>query len=579
MIYPSKTKHLCQWVVIVLFSGVLFGCGVSPVAIKNPPKPSSPLVIDSIDVLAFYPELSISDLSNYRNELTELYQLTGSTPAWFNQSKLLPQADTAIKLLENAFLNGLNPLDYEADKLRNSWLDLIAVDTVPVEEQLQFDTYLSANFIRYMHELSYGRIDAQSLDFGFDVNKKKHNANQASLLFKSIQNNNLNELVTELEPDLNLYRILKKKLAKYRQLSTQPKISIPGSNQDGESFNRIWQIKRLLTVVGDYHSDENDSLKSETEEKIYADKMLSAIKKFQRRHGLDSDGIIGKETLVAMNSPFEHRVMQLELAMERLRWLPNLNDSRFIVVNIPAFKLWAFDSNNAEGKYSLTMKVVVGEALDKQTPVFMANMKYLDFRPYWNIPYSIAVKELLPDLAQAPEVYLSEHNMEFVHRFGNDAPAIELNQKSLDLLRKGELKLRQRPGKNNALGKVKFIFPNKNAIYLHDTPGQNLFARSRRDFSHGCIRVEDPENLAAFVLQSQSGWDRISISKAMNSGNTQRIHLAQPIPVIIFYTTAFAEPDGTVSFFDDIYGHDKVLNKALSERTLTKMLAISEIVQ
>jgi murein L,D-transpeptidase YcbB/YkuD len=255
------------------------------------------------------------------------------------------------------------------------------------------------------------------------------------------------------------------------------------------------------------------------------------------------------------------RVRQIELALERLRWLPPLSDRRVLAVNIPAFELFAFDSAGVVGAPALEMKVIVGRALDRRTPMLLEQMRYVEFRPYWNVPHSITVHEIIPELGRRPD-YLAANDMEIVgprdSAFG-DQPAPDV----LERLTRGELRIRQRPGPDNALGLIKFVFPNAAGVYLHATPAPELFAHARRDFSHGCIRLEDPVALAVWALRDQPGWSRDSVEALMAGSRTVRVLLTRPLPVVIFYTTAIVRPDGRVWFSDDIYGHDVALDEAL----------------
>jgi len=290
----------------------------------------------------------------------------------------------------------------------------------------------------------------------------------------------------------------------------------------------------------------------------YGDETIAAIKKFQRRHGLSADGIIGKSTVAELNTGIKKRVAQIELAMERLRWLPELSSDPSIIVNIPAFHLWALnDVNNLDSNIT-QMRVVVGKAMKNQTPVLMASMSFIDFSPYWNVPYNIVKDEIIPKLSNGPG-YLVKENMELVGKNG----VVGFSESALGQLKQGSLRVRQKPGKKNALGRVKFLFPNKDDVYLHDTPANSLFSRSRRDFSHGCVRVDDPEALAEFALRNQPGWDKAKIQLAMKSPKMQRVILKKPIPVLFFYTTAFFDHEGQLIFYADIYDHDTVLQEAL----------------
>jgi murein L,D-transpeptidase YcbB/YkuD len=256
------------------------------------------------------------------------------------------------------------------------------------------------------------------------------------------------------------------------------------------------------------------------------------------------------------------RVRQIELALERLRWLPHAPDGKFLVANVPAFRLVAFRSATDE-RPALQTAIVVGRAARTQTPVFADELTHVLFRPCWYPPPSIIRNEILPALARSA-AYLQRERMDIVAVTDDSSPALPVTAQNLQLLGSGRLALRQRPGPHNALGLVKFVFPNDYRVYMHDTPARSLFERERRDFSHGCIRVKDPARLAEFVLSEAPGWTAARIAAAMNGTRTTRADVVPPIPVFIFYTTAIVRADDTLEFFDDIYGLDALLDRALT---------------
>jgi murein L,D-transpeptidase YcbB/YkuD len=256
----------------------------------------------------------------------------------------------------------------------------------------------------------------------------------------------------------------------------------------------------------------------------------------------------GQAPQLADGVPLSSRIRQIELALERLRWLPHLGEERFIGINIPMFRLWAWDATRPDGKASFQTNVIVGRALNTRTPVFVEQMEHIIFRPYWNVPSSIVRNEILPAMSRQRD-YLRRHNMEIVSPPG--AP----------------LRIRQRPGATNALGLVKFVFPNDDGVYLHGTPAPALFAHARRDFSHGCVRAQDPVGLAQWVLADRPEWTRERILAAMHGDESLRVDLLRPIRVILFYLTAVVTPeDGIVHFVNDIYGHDARLDRMLRSR-------------
>ncbi|WP_054773972.1 L,D-transpeptidase family protein [Methylogaea oryzae] len=275
--------------------------------------------------------------------------------------------------------------------------------------------------------------------------------------------------------------------------------------------------------------------------------------------------MVGGQTLLQLNMTPANRLDQLRLGMERLRWLPDKHDGTFLVVNVPSFRLYGFSTGSPNlAKPDIGMNVIVGQAIDtRNTPVFQADMLYLVFRPYWNVPYSIARKELVP-LIERDGGYIEKNDMEIVDAYGAaEGGALEASAENIEAVYGGKLRLRQRPGAKNALGPIKFVFPNMNSVYLHGTPQQRLFLRTRRDFSHGCIRVEDPASLAEFVLKKQDGWDKERIESSMKGDKSFTLRLGAAVPVYIFYTTALADEQGQVQFYPDIYGQDTKLLKLL----------------
>jgi murein L,D-transpeptidase YcbB/YkuD len=285
------------------------------------------------------------------------------------------------------------------------------------------------------------------------------------------------------------------------------------------------------------------------------------VKRFQERHGLPPDGVIDEATSRALAVPPAARVRQIELALERYRWLPEVGEQRFVFVNVPAFELQAFDAMDPPEGPALSMRVVVGRAGRTPTPVLAAALRHVVFAPFWNVPRSIAEAEMLPKLERDPGFLASQH-MEVVagEQVLPDGP------ETVARLAAGEARLRQRPGPKNALGRVKFLFPNAHDVYLHDTPAQTLFQRSRRDFSHGCVRVEEPEALAVWVLRDQPDWTRERIAEALAGADERWVSVRSRILVILLAGTARVRRDGSVAFTEDLYGHDAALERALAAR-------------
>jgi len=295
---------------------------------------------------------------------------------------------------------------------------------------------------------------------------------------------------------------------------------------------------------------------------IFDESLVEAIKQFQSRHNLNSDGVVGKQTLAVMNVPVAERIEQIIINMERYRWLKRFNDDRLVAVNIAGFRAVA----GKPGKFDLTMPVIVGKTYHA-TPVFSETIKYIEFNPFWNLPASIARTETLPKLKKDP-LYLQKNNMRIFRGWKEDAPELDsttMDWGNISAKDMNGYRVRQDPGPNNALGTLKIMFPNEYSVYLHDTPAHGLFKQERRAFSHGCIRMSRPAEMAAWVLGGDDkGWNLARIDEIIKSQKRQVVKLDEPIPVYILYRTAFVNPeDNMLYFYEDIYGRDKLLAKAL----------------
>jgi murein L,D-transpeptidase YcbB/YkuD len=327
--------------------------------------------------------------------------------------------------------------------------------------------------------------------------------------------------------------------------------------EPGAAYPAAAQLTAILRRLGDLSADA--ALPPDSN--AYAGPLVDAVKRFQARHGLEPDGRIGKATLLQLNTPVSQRIRQLQLTLERWRWAPHNFPVPPIVVNIPEFQLRAL---NATYGTELEMKVVVGKAYHHQTPVFAADMKYVVFRPYWDVPVSIERAELVPKLDK-DRMYLAKNDFEIVTARGEVVSTGVVDDVLLARLRSAELRIRQVPGPKNSLGLVKFLFPNDYSVYLHGTPATELFSKTRRDFSHGCIRVEKPEELAAWVFRDMPEWTPERIHDAMNGEKTIQVTLDRPIPVLVVYATAVALANGEVRFLDDIYKQDAELEQVLAK--------------
>jgi murein L,D-transpeptidase YcbB/YkuD len=486
------------------------------------------------------------------------------TLLWSVGAQPTPQALAFLQELRHADARGLDPADYGGERLND---ELTALSAAPPAEARQraaaFDAALTAAGIRFLSDLHYGRIDPASVGHNLAVNRITLDvpttlAHLATALDVPVA-------LDALEPQFRHFALLKKALARYRLLAQESGINdlppLPArSLKPGDTYQGAPQLQHLLGALGDAGPEPGSAPQSLTPE------LSAALKHFQSRHGEKPDGVLGAATYSELTRPLSARVRQIELTLERWRWLPTELVSAPIIVNIPQFRLFAFESTSDAEANIRQMDVIVGKAFEAtQTPVFSADMTYLIFHPYWEVPHAIALKEIVPGARKDPN-YLERHQMEIVHGAGDAAVVMPPNAANLALVAEGTLRVRQRPGPNNSLGLVKFMLPNPYNVYLHGTPVQALFGEARRDFSHGCVRVSDPVALAQYVLRDSPEWSRERIVAAMNDANPLTVVLKNRIRVFIVYGTVLATEQGQILFFDDIYGHDARLERALQAR-------------
>jgi L,D-transpeptidase YcbB len=345
-----------------------------------------------------------------------------------------------------------------------------------------------------------------------------------------------------------------------------PLPATPDPITPGQSYAGIARLTSLLTQVGDLPEGTVPG-----ESVVYQGDLVAAVQKFQSRHGLEPDGIIGPLTLEQLNTPLSVRVRQLELSLERWRRRPYDPSRPAIVLNLPEFRLRAFGGTASGGHDpELEMKVIIGRAPDRRTPNLHSLLQAVIFCPYWNVPPSIQHDELLAEIAR-DRSWVSANNFEMVNSQGEVAGEKTVSDRMLSELSSGELQLRQKPGPKNTLGLVKFEFPNEYGVYMHDTSARWLFSRPRRDLSHGCIRVEKPEELAEWVLSKQSGWSHDRIVAAMQGTKSVSVKVERPIQVVTTYSTAVVTENGEVHFYEDLYGEDAILEKELDAEALANV--------
>ncbi len=514
----------------------------------------------------------------FKLSLTLLLCLAGisstiaSESIWFKDSRPTAQAHYAIGLLVAAASHGMDPEDYEATKIKQVFLQAQQGSKPEPITIAQLEQKLNLSMQNYLGDLHRGHVDPRQFHFNFTPPRRAE-FDSASYLRDAVQKDRLQEAIAELEPRVPLYSQLRNALLEYRKLVDHPAWreplpplpARPGRSSAALEVNQAYAglalLAERLVAVGDLAPLQPVSA-------FYEGSLVEAVQSFQRRHGLPAQGVLGPATLAQLQVKPRARVRQIELTLERLRWTPLLQAPRMIVINVPEFVLRAYEVMNDNISLKLEMNVIVGKSLDTRTPLFDADMRYIEFSPYWNVPPSIARAEIVPKLRRDPS-YLEREGFEFISTSGSQVSR-KVTALLLDAVLAGTQRIRQRPGPHNALGDIKFVFPNSEHIFLHHTQAKQMFNRNRRDFSHGCIRVQDPVGLAKFVLEPVPQWTESRIREAMGKGESATLRLDHPVHVLIAYGTTLVR-DGQIYFFDDIYGYDPPLDEALRQRSRTRV--------
>ena len=511
-----------------------------------------------------HPYLAAGDFTREHDVLAQVYSSRDYVLLWSDGSRATPQAIGLLHALETAHARGLRSADYEAGTLAARLGELRSSPAAAA----QFDLALSVVAVRFLSDLHFGRATPQAAGFHLEVPPTR--LDLAQTLARLVASASVKATLDGVEPPFAHYRLLRDALARYRELALDGGLHrLPPfegrSLKPGASYAGAAQLRRLLVALGDLPADPATAA-----DPVIGPELAGAIGRFQQRHGLTVDGIIGRRTFAELTRPLAARVRQIELTLERWRWLPHFEQPP-IVVNIPQFRLFAFHTRADREAEIVGMDVIVGQSFPRsRTPVFTEEIRQVVFRPYWDVPYSITVREMLPAIRRNPG-YFARNRLEIVRGAGDDAVPVPTTPENVVALAAGSLRLRQRPGPDNSLGLVKFVLPNAFNVYLHATPAHELFGESRRAFSHGCIRVRDPVGLAEHVFHDQpEPWSRERIEQAMREGpDSQRVTLARPVRVFVVYGTAVATEAGKVLFFDDIYGHDRRLEALLALEPVT----------
>lgn len=551
-------------VMCIVSSGILVGQSVPTIPAPSPNFTGQTLSAAGVSALhgivdsARNADLRWSDFVPYKAEITKFYAMNSYSLAWVQSNRVRPQALAVIELLKNANLKGLDPEDYDGPRWQGR---LLKLSQSPIEQDLvSFDTALTVSMMRYIRAIHCGRVNPKEFKFQLDMEGKQ--LPLAEFVQTSVVNaSDPAAELQKLEPPFLGYRKLLALLPVYegyaKEDDGQKLPAVTKTVRPGQPYAGLPRLGRFLQLIGDIPPDVHLNPSAT----IYDGAFVEGVKHYQSRHGESPTGSLDTRTIHEMNTPPAQRIRQIQLTLERWRWLPHSFSQLPVVVNLPEYRLRVM---NPDGNVAFYKNVIIGKAYGHKSPVFEKEIQYVVFRPYWDVTPSIQRKEIVPHILKDPN-YIAKHNFEVVTPKGEVVTDNQVSPEVLEGIRSFHLMVRQKPGDTNSLGLVKIIFPNPDNVYLHGTDAPELFSQDVRDFSHGCIRVQNPADLVAWVLRNNPGWDLERVKSTMNGDkNNIQINLTTRIPVLIVYGTATVNEENQIRFFDDVYGYDAALEKALA---------------
>jgi murein L,D-transpeptidase YcbB/YkuD len=556
-----------QWMIVitsVLLAGMSVASGHATFIAEQPALTGQTLSTSAVSGLRGIvdsgrnADLRWPDFTPYKAEVAKLYEANGYSLLWVQNGRVRPQGLAVIALLQNAGAKGLDPEDYDGSRWQGR---LLKLGQKPSEQDLvAFDTALTVSAMRYIRSIHCGRVNPKEFKFELDM------AGEQLPLAEFVHAQVLNASdpaaeIQKLEPPFMGYRKLLELLPVYEGYAKQadePKLpTVTKTVRPGQPYAGVVSLGRFLQTIGDIRS----GVQLDPNATIYDGVLVAGVKHYQDRHGETPTGYLDPRTVNELNTPPWVRIRQIKLTLERWRWIPHSFAQPPVVVNLPEYRVRAM---NLDGSVAFYKNVIIGKAYGHKSPVFQKDIQYVVFRPYWEVTPSIQRNEIVPHILKDAN-YIARNNFEVVTPKGEVVTDNQVSPEVLEGIKSLHLMVRQKPGDTNSLGLVKIIFPNPENVYLHGTDAPGLFSQDIRDFSHGCIRVQNPEDLVAWVLRNNPGWDLERVKATMNGDkNNLQVNLATRIPVLIVYGTATVNEENQIRFFDDIYGYDAELDKALA---------------